>query len=392
MQPIIRRILFGPLFLLLVNAECFGQTAALSSPERSGDQFQFNLEGDPYRRYVIQGSSNLHDWVLLTISVSTGPIHPLTFAASNDFSFFRSTLYSRTNSLSKAIQLTGSLNLKGNNFYIDSFDSQDPAWSTLGQYDPAKRRDAAEVSLDQGMTNSLGVGEALVCGSIAIGPNAPLVIGPNGSVGDLTWHNAAQKGVQPGKLSTDLNPYFLEIGDPFITNIVMAPDRNIWVTNIIVTGNVTNYVVEFYDYVFDNGNYRTGELDGKVLIRGNARVLVTANLDLTGNTENLIVLTNASLQLYVSAPDAAIKGMGEINPWGVATNFAYYGLSGNTNLLLSGNDDFTGIIYAPQAHVSLGGGGNDTLDFVGAIVAKSLQLNGHYNFHYDEALRELPFP
>jgi hypothetical protein len=46
-----------------------------------------------------------------------------------------------------------------------------------------------------------------------------------------------------------------------------------------------------------------------------------------------------------------------------------------------------GSIYAPQATFSLGGGGNNTYDFIGRCVTKSAKMNGHYNFHFDEALK-----
>ena len=54
-----------------------------------------------------------------------------------------------------------------------------------------------------------------------------------------------------------------------------------------------------------------------------------------------------------------------------------------------GNAAFTGAIYAPQAAFSLGGGGNDAYDFVGASVTKTVKMNGHFNFHYDENLRRI---
>src|SRR5882672_783086 len=57
-------------------------------------------------------------------------------------------------------------------------------------------------------------------------------------------------------------------------------------------------------------------------------------------------------------------------------------------LSLSGNGQFTGAIYAPNADLSLGGGGNEVWDFVGSSVTRSVTLNGHYNFHYDEQLEK----
>ena len=71
---------------------------------------------------------------------------------------------------------------------------------------------------------------------------------------------------------------------------------------------------------------------------------------------------------------------------GNAISFVYYGLKSNTSLKFSGNAAFTGVIYAPYADFTLGGGGNDTYDFVGASVSKTATLNGHFNFHYDESL------
>ena len=37
--------------------------------------------------------------------------------------------------------------------------------------------------------------------------------------------------------------------------------------------------------------------------------------------------------------------------------------------------------------MTLGGGGNNTYDFVGSIMAKTVTLSGHMNFHFDEALK-----
>jgi hypothetical protein len=45
------------------------------------------------------------------------------------------------------------------------------------------------------------------------------------------------------------------------------------------------------------------------------------------------------------------------------------------------------VLYAPQADLKLNGGGNDIIDFIGSLVVNSATLNGHYSFHYDEALK-----
>jgi hypoxanthine phosphoribosyltransferase len=43
-------------------------------------------------------------------------------------------------------------------------------------------------------------------------------------------------------------------------------------------------------------------------------------------------------------------------------------------------------IYAPNSAITISGGGF----FAGAMVGKSLQLNGNVEVHYDEALKKTP--
>ena len=98
-----------------------------------------------------------------------------------------------------------------------------------------------------------------------------------------------------------------------------------------------------------------------------------------------MIPTGDSLSMYVSAGQANIGGNGVINEAGASSNFQYYGLPSNTNLTFSANAAFVGLIYAPEAAFTLGGGGNNTYDFVGASITRSSKMNGHFNFHFDEA-------
>jgi hypothetical protein len=61
----------------------------------------------------------------------------------------------------------------------------------------------------------------------------------------------------------------------------------------------------------------------------------------------------------------------------------------NTSLTYGGNGTFTGVIYAPDASFTLGGGGTEERDFTGSSVTKSVKMNGKYNFHYDENLNKI---
>jgi hypothetical protein len=79
-----------------------------------------------------------------------------------------------------------------------------------------------------------------------------------------------------------------------------------------------------------------------------------------------------------------------VNQDGLATSFSYWGLPSNTSVTMAGNAAFIGTIYAPQAALTLGGGGNTTYDFSGASISNTVAINGHFNFHYDEGLKSGP--
>jgi hypothetical protein len=79
------------------------------------------------------------------------------------------------------------------------------------------------------------------------------------------------------------------------------------------------------------------------------------------------------------------SGNGNINNLSQqASNFELFGRPSNTSISIGSLAAFSGTVYAPQADFSLGGGGNTTYDFVGASVTKTVTVNGHFNFHFDE--------
>ena len=63
-------------------------------------------------------------------------------------------------------------------------------------------------------------------------------------------------------------------------------------------------------------------------------------------------------------------------------------MPGVTSITLSGNSTYIGAIYAPQATLTLNGGGNSN-NLEGSAIVASVTLNGHYDFWYDLALANL---
>ncbi|MFM1768491.1 MAG: hypothetical protein RJA22_1020 [Verrucomicrobiota bacterium] len=149
-------------------------------------------------------------------------------------------------------------------------------------------------------------------------------------------------------------------------------------------GLQTNHTVSttYYDYVLRGGDYRLTTLIGSVYVEENSRLYVDATLRLTG----LTIKPGKRLDLYCNATEAQVGGQTQVNSDGRSTSFYFWGTTNLASLQLNGNAGLTGAFYAPNAAVSLNGGGQSSADFSGALVARSVTMNGHFNFHYDEAL------
>ncbi|HYV32521.1 MAG TPA: hypothetical protein VEO53_15625, partial [Candidatus Binatia bacterium] len=339
-----------------------------------------------------------------------------------------------------------SIDLNGNNVRTDSFDSSDPLHSTNGNYVAGMAMDNGDIAVNASLTNSLSIGNADIYGHVSTGPGGTVAIGPQGAVGDTAFHNSNQHGIETGWSKDDMNVSFPDVQPPFsggftpsggyVTNVTVSVSATTnssssyspfvcggtMVTNTLTSsvypitapaGTVTTnynggshvsgytystYVcniplsitnsstnVAYYDYILDDGNYQMADLHGTVYVRGNAILYVTSTLTISA----LVIQPGDSLKLYCAAAVASISGNNTANSAGTASSFSFWGLPTCTEVDFSGNADFTGTIYAPNAALNLNGTGNNTaIDFTGASITKSAKLNGHFNFLYDEALRK----
>jgi hypothetical protein len=301
-----------------------------------------------------------------------------------------------TNQISRRVQVTtvsdamfamamlakGKIDLSGNNIATDSFDSADPAYSTGGKYDSAKSKDAGDVATNSGLVNSFALGNADISGHVATGPGGTIDVGSNGSVGSAAWINAGNTGIQPGWSRNDMNVSFPDVRAPFAGGSFTPAGGNQGGTN--------------YTYLLTGGNYKTSSLSmsgqNVMLVTVNSVLWVTSSFTMSSQSQ-VVLAPGVTLLLYVgdttgSGASASLGGSGISNP-GNAMNFEYYGMPSNTSLSYGGNASFTGVIYAPNAEFTLGGGGNNIYDFVGASVTSTVKMNGHFNFHYDENLKRI---
>jgi len=252
---------------------------------------------------------------------------------------------------------------KGNNIYVDSYDSSDDLYSTAGMYDWNKRKAGGDVASNFGGVN---VGNADIKGKVLSGPDGFYTLLPNGSAGDLNWNGP---GIHPGWYRNDFNMDFPDVEAPYTSGI--PP-----------TGKGTNkFELGSFGYMLSGDlNLKTGD---NMLVLGNAILYITGNVNLSGQAV-INIAPGASLKLYVAGPKSVFT---QVNTTGNAATFQYYGLPTNTEVTWTGNDQYVGTVYAPQAVFKLGGGGQNILDYQGSCVVKSVTMDGRFNFHYDENLR-----
>lgn len=324
------------------------------------------------------------------------------------------------------------MDFKGNNVWIDSFDSTDPnhsiwqstwlyhgapygIWSSslsLNSNSPPSRTANVVVATDGSIIN---VGNANVAGYVDTAPGGTAQVGAKGSVGDLTWALVNQThGIQPGHGKDDMNRTFTSKPLPVPTNNL--PFQNTWwpvpsPTNVIRIGGWYSNSVCYGGTLYTNtgGGYTIGgitysmvitnlahtnsvyysmnQLSDNLFVDGQDVVLYLTNgLSYSGG-DTLTLNTNADVQLWTSG-NISTSGNGVINNKTFNTHaFAIYDVLGSSpSISLGGNGAGTGYIYTPSSALSFSGGGNNTYDVVGAIFCKTISINGHYNFHFDTSL------
>jgi len=278
-----------------------------------------------------------------------------------------------------AITVRSNLTTKGNGMTVDSYDSADPKHSTIdGMYDPATKKAGGDINSVGGLIN---VQNAEIYGHLRTGPAGSFDIG-NGSVGDLNWNVKGQ--IQPGWYEDDFNAEFKDVPPPYTSGF-----------DLVKTDYKTNRV-----YWVGSGNYyHSGDFvmsqDEHLVVQGVATIYVTGKFNMKSQNDcSIRIEPGASLRLYVGTTDGPpqTSSLTIVNTKGNAYSFQYYGLPSSTGLIWAGNDAYVGTVYAPEADVSLGGGGSSDFDYQGAIVALSGTLNGHFNVHYDENLHRIGPP
>jgi hypothetical protein len=255
------------------------------------------------------------------------------------------------------------INLNGNTVAADSYDSSNPSYSTAGKYDPTKTSTNGDIVSINGPVD---LGNDTIKGDLYLGPTA-------------TWNgNPSQVS---GTVYHDLNLEYPPVTPP--TNFTS------WTTaspaNATIDG--TTYKYAFYS----SGDYTIPD-SAAIYVAPNVNVRVRMTATTFSPTALRVAGTNSTagkLTLYMAGVSSTLGGNTTID-CGNPANFIYFGLPSNTNLTYSGNSTLVAAIYAPNADLTLNGGGNNN-GLIGSSITKSIKMNGHYTFHFDEHLSTLNY-
>lgn len=171
---------------------------------------------------------------------------------------------------------------------------------------------------------------------------------------------------------------------PYTTNLVYYTnyyDNVLWGTT---TPSTTNYYVMSSSSVGNTivvGENVVLALPNGLIMSGQDEITLTASGTVVGGS-----WPQASITVYSGGTSCTIGGNGIVNQPGYPIDFILYCAPTVTSLSFNGNGQFSGGIVAPSANVTMNGSGSGNDDFCGALIANSVTMNGHFGFHYDEAM------
>ena len=280
------------------------------------------------------------------------------------------------------------LDVNGQDLVVDSFDSRDPLASTEGQYDPAKVKSFGDMTCNGSVTNSIPSGGATIFGHVAIGPVRIFAPGPESGIGSHAWLAIHPRTIEPNGsegrvwLSTDAHFAVPSFPLPYNSGLPLPAGGK------IVTGTPGQFITNDYDHIISvpADYYNSSTSLGRTFISaGGVRLVLPNGLHMAAD-DIVMIAPQASAKFYVGGSAVLVAGNGILNS-NVSGNFMMFCALTVNQFSFNGSGQFTGVIFAPQCHVDLNGGGHMYNDMSGAFLFRSVRLNGAFRLHFDEALR-----
>jgi hypothetical protein len=269
----------------------------------------------------------------------------------------------------EAAMLAKSYIKHGGHASVDSFDSSDPLKSTNGQFDEYKRQtngDIVTICTDPEAA-VFATGSGVLYGDLVAGIGGGVKVS-----GNYTNLGAVGSGAE-----TDISDVIVPM-DTTLTDPPIQMSGNDSET-IVVNGNKDMSV----SYIKATGG------DLRVEGHGTLRLYIEGDFSISGSATMTISNSppTSNLKVEIYANDEVFLNSC-VNETGNAANLGIYGTATCDDVHYTGDSQFTGFMYTPYASYEFSGQG----DFVGAVVANTIDVTGTGNFHYDEALADLNMP
>jgi hypothetical protein len=272
-----------------------------------------------------------------------------------------SRMYVRAVTVQNAIAMTGGA-------HVDSFDSSDPAKSTGGQYDAAKRQAKGAIgSNDDGAGSDLH--DCLVMGDAS--SNGGAIQNANGVSGNLYNNFSASLPTVAAPTWTTFNFTPTAITNPTAPATLVggpAGSPQLYRLSDLTISDAASPLI-LTPHSAGQESYLKIWVTGRITISGSGYIQQQPGVH---------------VQIYVE-DHVSIAGGGMVNQTNLARNLEVFGVtpaSGSRNASFSGTADFVGILAAPAFDLVTSGTGK----FIGAAIGRSANLNSSGGLHYDEDL------
>ncbi len=180
------------------------------------NQVLLTFTGESGVAYVIESSPDLQSWVPVATNRDAAITRTVLFSAPADASFYR-VARGPLPLFEGAVVARTNIDVSGNNFTTDSYDSADPNHSIYGLYDPATRMANGDIASLYGIIN---VGSGHIYGHLYTGPSGSDTLGVYGVVGDLNW---VGPGVEAGYYANDFNSCLPDVQPPYTNGLGPPP-------------------------------------------------------------------------------------------------------------------------------------------------------------------------
>ena len=283
------------------------------------------------------------------------------------------------------------ISFSGNGASVDSYDSRKGTYNAVLGDGSRNRFGRGSAGSGAVTVDSFSLGNADIWGYVSIGTAdyTGLDVGPNGTVAGL---GASQGTVDYSRVTTDFKPNFEDVVAPTAAPYTIGAVTG--ATTLPLAGHTPAGDGKYYYSVPSIS--LSGAATKKLSVAAGQSVVLTVTassgsaISITGNA-SIVVPASANLEIYTSG-NVAIGGNGVANSNHPAA-FRLFSTktadsAGSQSISISGNGQLSAVVYAPNAALSLNGGGSSGNVF-GAAVAKTVTVTGGSAFHYDEALADL---